>query len=714
MATKPGTSLGRYEIRSKIGEGGMGEVYLAQDHKLDRKVALKILPADVAVHPDRMKRFVREAKAASALNHPNIITIYEIDEAGSARFIATEFIEGETLRKRLRRGQITLSEALAVTTQVASALAAAHQAGIIHRDIKPENVMLRADGLVKVLDFGLVKLTAGARSDPEDETRIQSETEPGMIMGTVAYMSPEQARGLPVDQRTDVWSLGVMLYEMISGRQPFSGETTSDTVANILRNEPEPLHMSELPTDVARIVGKMLDKNPETRYATITDVVVDLKGLQKRIEFEAELWRTPLPKARAQAQTQMIDSAAVRADEGFWVAVLHFKYRGANAELETLAEGLSEDIVTGLSRFSYLRVIAHSSTLRFTSEATDIRSVGNELGARYVMEGSLRQAGAKLRLAVQLVDAKTGAHLWAENYERTFDPESIFELQDELVPRIVSTVADPHGVLLRSLSEAVRNRTPDQLSPYEAVLRSFGYTARLTPEELAIARSGVELAVEKAPAYADAWAMLALLCTHEYAQGFDLQSDSLTRGATAAQCAVEAGPSNHFAWYALAQARFFQKELQGFRDAAERAVALNPMDGATIASIGEMLIFVGDGERGLQLSGSAKQLNPHYPGWYWYANFYHAYQQKDYRSALGFARKVNLPGHWAQYMMIAAACGQLGDGEAAGKALRSLIDLRPDMACTVRKVMNRWWDSESVEHLIDGLRKAGLAISKNA
>ena len=351
--------------------------------------------------------------------------------------------------------------------------------------------------------------------------------------------------------------------------------------------------------------------------------------------------------------------------------------RGTNSDLTALAEGLTEDIVTGLSRFSYLKVIARSSTSRFASESVDVRSAGKELGARYVMEGSLRQAGTKLRLAVQLVDTISGANLWAENYERNFSPEALFELQDELVPRIVSTVADMHGVLPRSMSELLRNRTPEQLSPYEAVLRSFGYCERVTAEELAAARSGLESAVRKAPTYADAWAMLAFLCIQDYAQGFNLQPDSLTRGSTAAQRAVEAAPSNHLAYFALAQALFFQKEFQSFRNAAERAVALNSMDGDSIAFLGELLTYAGDWERGLALAGRAKQLNPHHPGWYWYADFYNAYRQGDYRGALGFALKVNLPGHWFMHAAMAACYGQLGERDAASKALQDLLKCGP-------------------------------------
>jgi TolB-like protein len=720
----PGTTLPHYRIISKIGAGGMGEVYLAQDKKLDLKVALKILPAEFAAHPDRMRRFVQEAKTASALNHPNILTIYEIGETDSAQFIATEFIEGETLRERLRRVPITLSEAIDVATQIAGALAAAHQAGIIHRDIKPENVMVREDGLVKVLDFGLAKLTAGAKSDPEGETRIHSDTEPGMIMGTVAYMSPQQARGQAVDRRADIWSLGVVLYEMLSGRQPFRGETTTDTLANILQREPEPLNVGALPADLAGIVGKMLAKNLEARYSTIKDVAVDLKGLQKRIELEAELRRAPLPNSRTEAQTQMVgsatpgrsssvavDSGAARADEGFWVAVLPFKYRGANAELEALAEGLSEDIVTGLSRFSYLRVIARSSALRYASDSGDVRTIGKALGARYVMEGSLRQAGSTLRVAVQLVDASTGAHLWAETYDRPFHPEEIFALQDDLVPRIVSTVADWYGVLPHSMSEAVRLKPPDQLSSYEAVLRSFGYYERITPEEHAAVRAGLERAVQQAPGNADGWAMLSMMYGEEHRFGFNARPDPLGRSLQAARRAVDAAHANHFAWLALAQALFFRKEFDAFRDAAERTIALNPMDGSTVEYMGHLIAFSGDWERGCEVAERARQLNPNHPGWYWALPFLDAYRKGDYRSARTFILKGNQPGHFFMQALLTALYGQLGEREAAEKKLRKLLSLKPDFALIGRNEFGKWYLPELVEHLIDGLRKAGLEIA---
>jgi eukaryotic-like serine/threonine-protein kinase len=313
-----GTRLGRYEIRSKIGAGGMGEVYLAQDTKLDRKVALKILPADVAAHPDRMKRFVQEAKAASALNHPNIITIYEIEEWGSSptvregldagsitrdetHFIAMEFIDGETLRQHMNLKHLKVAEALDLGVQIASALSAAHAAGIIHRDIKPENVMIRRDGIVKVLDFGLAKLSEQAATgtvDAEAVTKALVQTEPGVVVGTAAYMSPEQARGLVVDARTDIFSLGVVIYEMVASQAPFGGATRSDLIVALLERDPPPLarFTPEAPAELERLVMKTLAKDREERYQTAKDLLIDLRGLKQKLVVDAEIERSAPPE----------------------------------------------------------------------------------------------------------------------------------------------------------------------------------------------------------------------------------------------------------------------------------------------------------------------------------------------------------------------------------------------------------------------------------
>ncbi len=293
-----GGSFSKYRIVSKIGAGGMGEVYLAEDSELGRQAALKVLLTEIAGDEDRVRRFIQEAKAASALNHPNILTVYEIGEFDGSRYIATELIKGETLRDRLRGEPMTLREVLDVAMQVAAALNAAHNAGIVHRDIKPENIMLRDDGIVKVLDFGLAKLTATqtGSADSEDATRAQVNTRPGVVMGTVLYMSPEQARGKETDARCDVWSLGVVIYEMLTRQTPFAGETTSDSIASILKSEPAPLDEAT-PSELRRIVRKSLQKQTDERYQTVKDLLLDVKNLKRELEFSEELERSHMPQS---------------------------------------------------------------------------------------------------------------------------------------------------------------------------------------------------------------------------------------------------------------------------------------------------------------------------------------------------------------------------------------------------------------------------------
>src|SRR4030095_3924449 len=286
-----GTKLGRYEIRSKIGAGGMGVVYLAQDTKLERKVAVKILHPDLAGNSERMNRFVQEAKAASSLNHPNILTIHEIDHIDSTYFIATELIEGKTLREHLRRAPIKLDEVLDINIQVASALAAAHSAGIVHRDIKPENIMLRNDGIAKILDFGLAKLLDEGECDPDAETRGLVKTAPGTVLGTSRYMSPEQVRGLELDARSDIWSLGVVIYEMLADGPPFKGETKSHTMVAILEQEPAPIFKGS-PAELQRIVRKALTKDRNSRYQTSRDLLIDLKNLRRDLDLQSEIHRS--------------------------------------------------------------------------------------------------------------------------------------------------------------------------------------------------------------------------------------------------------------------------------------------------------------------------------------------------------------------------------------------------------------------------------------
>jgi serine/threonine protein kinase/tetratricopeptide (TPR) repeat protein len=706
MPLASGTRLAVYEIQAPIGAGGMGEVYRATDTKLGRGVAVKILPTEMAQDPDRLARFHREARAVATLNHPNVVTLYSVEECDGVHFLTMELIEGQPLDRMISASGLPIERIVEIAGAVAEGLAAAHEKGIVHRDLKPANVMVTAEGRVKVLDFGLAKDVSPETSNDATMTAA-GRTQAGSVMGTPAYMSPEQVSGRVLDCRTDIFSLGVMLHEMATGRRPFEGTSSAELVSSILRDHP-PLVTdvrSDLPRDLARIIRRCLEKDPRHRLQTARDVSNELRDLARLASHTA-----PTPSSTLRSATAP-DSGAARAEDGFWVAVLPFKYSGGNSDLTALGEGLTEDIVTGLSRFSYLKVIARSSTVRYAREAVDVRTAANELGARYVMEGSLRQSGSKIRIAAQLVDASSGADLWAETYDRAFRPDAVFELLDDVVPRIVSTVADTQGILPHSMTEALRNRDPNGLSPYEAVLRSFAHFQRLNAPEHAAARAALERAVQQPPDRGDCWAMLSMLYREEYTHGFNLQPDPIGRALAAARRSVDAAPANHLAYHALASALFFRRELGAFRAAAERALALNSMDGFTAAYLGFQIAYAGDWERGCALAERATRLNPHHPGWYWFPLFFNAYRQRDYQGALDAVLKVNMPAFWRTHLAFATAYAQLGERDAASNAVRELLTIRPDFPVVARNELRKWWDAEFIEHLVDGLRKAGLEIA---
>jgi serine/threonine protein kinase len=702
--TLVGRTLSHYRINSAIGVGGMGEVYCATDTKLGRDVALKVLPTDVAGDPDRLARFQREARAVASLNHPNVVTLYSVEESEGVHFLTMELVEGQPLDQLISSDGLPADRIVEIAGALAEALAAAHEKGIVHRDLKPANVMVTREGRVKVLDFGLAKDT-GAQSSNDATLTSAGNTQAGMVMGTPAYMSPEQVAGRDLDHRTDIFSLGVVLYEMATGRRPFGGTSSAELVSSILRDSPPSVTdvRPELPVDLARVIRRCLEKDPRHRVQTARDVSNEFRELRPPTTNAA---RVPISASRAAPP----DSGAARADEGFWVAVLPFKYTGSNADLTALADGLTDDILTGFSKFSYLRVIARSSTARYANPAADVRAVARELGARYVMEGSIRQAGTKVRIAVQLVDASSGAGLWAETYDRPFQADETLELLDDVVPRIVCTVADTQGILAHSMTDALRNRDPETLTPYEAVLRSFGHHQRVNAVEHLAARTALEHAVKQGPDRADCWATLAWLYREEYTHGFNLRPDPLERALAASRRALDAGPSNHLAHAAFASTLFFRCDLPGFRAAAERAIALNPMEGYTAAYLGMLIAYSGDWERGCALADRAMQLNPNHPGWYWFPRAFNAYRQSDYRGALETVLKVNLPGFWRTQLMLAAANGQLGERVAAGQAIQELLKIRPNFAVIASDELKKWYDKELNEHLIEGLRKAGLDV----
>jgi len=449
-----GEKFNYYKINSAIGAGGMGEIYLAFDTRLRRDVAIKILPVNLTQDASAVGRFMREAHAASALNHPNILTIYDIGEHNDIHFIATEFVEGQTLRQHIKNSLLSLSETLDIAVQVASALVAAHDAGIVHRDIKPENIMIRSDGYVKVLDFGIAKLTESEppKINADAVTSIQAATAPGMILGTVFYMSPEQARGLEVDTRSDIFSLGVMIYEMVTGSLPFSGATMSDVIVAILQSEPKSLSelVKNLPSELEWSVAKALCKNRDERYQTIKGLLGDLKRLRQRLEFETELRRVHNSNNTSAVSTQILlaeqatqilprnllsPNRKTRTRKAIdSLAVLPLVNDSNDANTEYFSDGITECIINSLSKLPKLRVVPRSTVFRYKGQETDLQKIGDELGVRAIFAGRIVQLGDSIIVKTELVDVANEAQIWGEQYRR--EMTDIFTLVDDIAEDI--------------------------------------------------------------------------------------------------------------------------------------------------------------------------------------------------------------------------------------------------------------------------------------
>ena len=506
-----GTSFGHYEIVKQIGAGGMGEVYLARDTKLDRKVAVKILNEKFAAHESNLQRFVQEAKAASALNHPNILVIHEIGKSENSNYIVSEYIEGETLRDNFKQSPSKLSEVLEISIQIANALTAAHAANIVHRDIKPENIMLRPDGFVKILDFGLAKLVEQKAVGFEASTVKQNQTAKGVIMGTVNYMSPEQAKGEKVDARTDIFSFGVVLYEMIAGRTPFAGDSMSETFANLINAEPPPLarFSSNTPDELSRIVAKTLRKKRDERYQTMKDLLSDLKVLQKRLEFE-DFKVSPsgnLTPTKPEAKT--LAGEIRKSPEGDTlneksIAVLPFANMSADAENEYFCDGLAEELLNALAKIKNLKVAARTSAFSFKNRNVEVGEIGKALNVKTILEGSVRKSGNKLRITAQLINAADGYQIWSKRYDGEL--KDIFDLQDDITLAVIDELKVQ---FLSGEKTAIRNRYADNVEAYQLYLKGRFHILKLHPLEIQKGISYFEQAIKLDPNYALAYVGIA-------------------------------------------------------------------------------------------------------------------------------------------------------------------------------------------------------------
>ena len=525
MPLTPGTRLGSYEIVSRLGSGGMGEVYKAKDLKLGRDVAIKVLREDLASDPERLRRFEQEARAASSLNHPNIVTIHDIGEHEGTRYIAMEYVEGKTLREILTGEPLPAKKLLKLSTQIADGLAKAHAAGIVHRDLKPENLMVTGDGFVKILDFGLAKLMPEpSEVDPEMATKSK-ETREGVVLGTVQYMSPEQAAGRPVDYHSDQFSLGSILYEMATGKLAFQRETAPETQAAIMRDEPEPITVlnPHVPAQLTHIIGRCLEKELQDRYDSTRDLARELEGIDELTTAP----HAPSPSSRRMPLTGIVGAglgaillamaaAMFSGDIQKWIAgdvgrpqiesiaVLPLENLSGDPEQEYFADGMTEALIADLAKISALRVISRQSVMQFKESDEPLPNIAAALDVDAVLEGSVLRSGDRVRITTQLIQASPERHLWSESYERTV--RDAISLQSE----VATTIAAAIEVALTP-EEQRRLAASRTVNPkaQEAYLKGRYYHLRYETAEQSKALRYFEQAVAIDPNYAPAYAGLA-------------------------------------------------------------------------------------------------------------------------------------------------------------------------------------------------------------
>jgi serine/threonine-protein kinase len=679
MKLDKGTTISHYRILSAIGKGGMGEVYLAQDTKLNRKVAIKFLSDEFSKDSEKLNRFIQEAQATSALNHPNILTVHEIDEFNSTHYIAAEFIEGETLRDLVaKKDSLPLNRILKIGIQVSEALVAAHTTGITHRDIKPENIMIRKDGYVKVLDFGLAKLTEEKASkfiSLEGETKALVKTNPGMVMGTVSYMSPEQARGKETDERTDIWSLGVVLYEMLAGKVPFTGETVNHTIVAILENEP--LDLENVQNALQRIVRKALTKDKEMRYQTAKDLLIDLKNLRREMELQGELERSVIPnrvgitesgsenKTRAYAAgsventnaepdglktqdeakvtntssleyavNQAKNNKSVSAIAGLIlllfvsaiayfaffagqkdsidsIAVMPFVNESGNADVEYLSDGMTETLISSLTEIPNLSVKARSTVFFYKGKHKTPKEIGEELGVDAVLLGRLVQRGENLKLSLELVDTATLDAIWSQSYDRKMS--DLTTLQRE----IARNVSDKLRLKLTASEQEkiARSGTADSEAQQLYLKGLFHFNKRFGQrgglQEMERAISFYQQAVGKDPNYALAYAGLAASYSlMPYLYPFANPAEYLPKGKEAAEKALKLDPDLAEAHAALGNVLLYSYDWKGAKRSYLKAIEVNPKYAKGHQWYADYLASEGRFEESLEKFDKALELDP--------------------------------------------------------------------------------------------------------
>jgi serine/threonine protein kinase/tetratricopeptide (TPR) repeat protein len=703
-----GQRFGHYQLLGRIGAGGMGEVYLATDLTAGRKAAVKLLPSRFTDDAERLKRFAREARAVVALNHPNILTIYEIGEDRSTHYIASELIEGENLRQRLERGPMATEEALDVASQVASALVAAHEAGIVHRDIKPENIMLRPDGYVKVLDFGVAKLAEQELPStmPAKEAMSLVETQLGSIFGTTRYMSPEQVLGQAVDKRTDIWSLGAVLYELVAGRAPFSGETAGAVMKAILETEPPAFtnHGGKIPAELEQIIQRTLCKKRDERYQSAGELLDALKGARRHMELSTEsqsLVASPAWKhgtrSPAAVVLAVLAAALALALPYYWhrkqttsrvaeksIAVLPFEDLSESKENASFAAGIQDDLLTSLAKIHDLKVISRTSVIPYQKPGRDsAREIGRALGVANLLEGTVRRTGNRVLVNVQLIDARNDRHLWAEGYDRTV-ADSI-GLQGELAAKIAATLK---AALAPEEKERLGADPTTSSEAYVLYLTALGKDHDFDQNDIAAEQLYVRATVID-PSFALAYARASILNSGLAGAGDEFRNRG-SKARAQAEEALRLSPTLGEAHMALGLCLFGDKKYTAALKEFETAAATSPNN----AEINMYVAFIYRRQNrwrdSLAATERAQSLDPRNVDIAFSAALNHLFVRDWATAGAEFHRTLELePNHANSKIFLAyLAFLQQGDPVSAEKILRDMgtgaVPTRWDLAMMQR------------------------------
>jgi serine/threonine protein kinase/Flp pilus assembly protein TadD len=682
-----GKTISHYRIHAKLGEGGMGAVYRAEDLTLGRDVALKFLPSDTAADPQARKRLLKEAQAASRLNHPNIATIYEVNATENSPFISMELVTGETLKQILLHAALTPEQFVSTARQIAEGLQEAHRSGVYHRDIKPGNVMLDSRSRVKILDFGLAELARHERAAGETEetfaTRASTQNATG---GTVPYMSPEQLRGEPVDARSDIFSFGVLLYECLTGRVPFQGETSIDILYAILRAPYMPLRtlVPQIDPEWEKLIDRCLAKSPAQRFASMEEVLKELGQMDT-------LGRIPLPQRPEKS-----------------IAVLYFANLSGNQEDEYFRDGMTEDIITELTKIKELQLLPRSAVLAFRDKPLPAAQIGQQLAAAYVLDGSLRRAGNRLRITAQLAETRSGHSVWAERYDRQL--EDVFAIQDEIAQNIARALR----VMLSDTEKRAIEKVPTRdIQAYDYYLRGRQVFFQLRRSGLEYARQMYARAIVIDPTYAAAFAGVANCSSFLYMY-IEATQDNLREAATASRRAVELDPESAEARASRGLSEALGKNYQDAEREFETATRLNPKLYEAFYFYGRSCFAQGNMEKAAVLFRKASELDP--------ADYQSLVQLEQCLRTLDRkqeARQVNEealrvverhiqlhPGDARALYLGAGVSLQLGDRDRALEWAHRALAIDPEETAVLYNLACTYTHLGETDHALDLLEKA--------